>query len=237
MRARSLVRAICFVAVFGVLLIVSPAAAPQAPGVGTDGESMLVPGGTAALLDAAHLPAGIESPRAWLALARALHGRQPVDATGTTVATLEPYLAKAAALGQAGTSRVPALLPHAVWEQAVFGRTVAREDLGFTILRDHRAALLYVGLFSLDADTLGYFADHPSLIASICKGPIGPFAGFAENLTIRSGEVVMAGGAARSLEWEQLVGVPVGDPLRFLPALLARDGVYARLHRIQFAGA
>ncbi len=224
MRARDVVSTVLSLVALGALVVVSPSAAPGPPAGGTDDELMAVPGGTAALLAAARLPAGVEPSRAWLVLARALHGGQPAEAPAVSVSTLEPYLSAAGARIESGTDRVPALLPTAVWEQAVFNRAVGPADLAFSILRDRRAALIYVGLFSLDPGTLDYFAGHPALIASLCNGPVGPFAAFAESLTVRDGQVVLPGGTAQLQEWERLVGVPAGEPARFLPALLERDG-------------
>lgn len=223
MRARNVLTAALSLVTLGALVVVSPSAAPEPPAGGTDGEVMVVPGGTAALLEAAHLPANVEPARAWLVLARALHGGQPAEVPPVGVSTLGPYLSAAAKRGQAESDRVPALMPKAVWEQAVFNRTIASANLAFSILRDRRAALMYVGLFSLDPGTLDYFVAHPALIASLYYGAAGPFAAFAESLTVRNDQVVLPGGAAQSQEWEKLVGVPAGDPGRFLPALLSKD--------------
>ena len=224
MRARDVITAALSILALGALVVVSPSAAPEPPAGGTDAEVMVVPGGTAALLAAARLPASVEPARACLALARELHGGQPAEVPAVSVTTLEPYLRAAGARGESGSDRVPALLPKAVWEQAVFNRTVAPADLAFSILRDRRAALVYVGLFSLDPGTLDYFAAHPALIASLYYGPVGPFGAVAESLTVRAGQVVLPGGAAQAQEWEKLVGAPARDPARFLPALLGRDG-------------
>ena len=224
MRARDVVTAALSIVALGALVVVTPSAEPEPPAGGTDAEVMVVPGGTAALLTAARLPVGLEPARAWLALARALHGGQPAEVPAMSVATLEPYLSTAGARGESRTDRVPALLPKAVWEQAVFKRPVGPSDLAFSILRDRRAALVYVGLFSLDPGTLDYLSAHPALVESLYSGPAGPFAAFAESLTVREDQVVLPGGAAQSQEWERLVGAPAGDPGRFLPALLGRDG-------------
>jgi len=184
---------------------------------------MSVPGGTAALLKAARIPAHVEPPRAWLVLARVLHGGLPAEGAPVSVATMEPHLADAARRGDAEADHVPALLPRAVWEQAVFGRPVESADLAFAILRDRRAALLYTGLFSLDPETLAYAAGHPGLVSSIYNSHSGAFAAFAESLTVRAARVVLPGGAPRLQEWERLVGAPASEPDRFIPALLDRD--------------
>ena len=223
MRSRYVLTAVLSMATLGSL-VVSPSATPARSAGGTDDEVMVVPGGTAALLAAAGLPAGVEPPRAWLVLARTLYGGQPAEVASGGVSTIEPYLSNAEARAASETDRVPALLPKAVWEQAVLNRSVAPADLAFSILRDRRAALIYVGLFSLDPGTLDYFAAHPALIASLYNGPAGPFAAFAESLAVRAGQVVLPGGAAQAQEWERLVGAPAGDPARFIPALLERDG-------------
>jgi hypothetical protein len=206
------------------LALAGTAASTLSPPDGPDDERMSVPGGTATLLKAARITARVESPRAWLVLARALHGGLPPDGSPFRVASIEPYLADGARREDSETDQVPALLPRAVWEQAVFGRPVDPAQLAFSILRDRRAALLYTGLFSLDPETLAYFAAHPSLVSSIYSDHSGPFAAFAESLTVRAAQVVLPDGASRTREWEQLVGAPAGEPDRFIPALLGRDG-------------
>jgi hypothetical protein len=207
-----------------ILALVGAGAATGRPQDRPEDERMSVPGGTAALLKTVHVPGRVESARAWLVLTRALHGDLPREGPPVSVATIEPYLLEAGGRGGLAADEVPALLPRAVWEQAVFGRPVEPDQLAFSILRDRRAAFLYAGLFSLDPETLAYFAAHPSLVSSIYGDHSGAFAAFAESLTVREARMVLPGGLSRALEWEGLVGARAIEPDRFIPALLDRDG-------------
>jgi hypothetical protein len=207
----------CALALTGIA--VSAGRPPDDP----DDERMSVPGGTAALLKVAGIPGRVEPARAWLVLARALHGGLPPATAPLSVATIKPYLADAATRVDSAADEVPALLPRSVWEQAVFGRPVEPDQLAFSILRDRNAALLYTGLFSLDRETLAYFVAHPSLVSAIYQDHSGTFAAFAESLTVRAAQVVLPDGAARTTEWERLVGAPASEPDRFITELLGRD--------------
>ena len=217
LRRASLTLVACALALTGIA--VSAGRPPDDP----DDERMSVPGGTAALLKVAGIPGRVEPARAWLVLARALHGGLPPASVPLSVATIKPYLADAATRVDSAADEVPALLPRSVWEQAVFGRPVEPDQLAFSILRDRRAALLYTGLFSLDRETLAYFVAHPSLVFAIYHDHSGTFAAFAESLTVRAAQVVLPDGAGRTTEWERLVDAPVSEPDRFIPELLGRD--------------
>jgi hypothetical protein len=186
-------------------------------------ETMPVPGGTAALLGAAGVRAHVEPPRALLVLARVLHGHIPLQVTAGSAAAVASYLAEHAKDGSGEREEVPALLPREVWERAVFGRPVEPSQLAFEILRDNRAAFLYCGLFSLDAETLAYLAGQPALLTRIYRSAAGPFAAFAESITVHGGAVVLPGGPDRVKQWEHLAGEPATEPQRFIPALLEQD--------------
>jgi hypothetical protein len=190
---------------------------------GPDGEMMLVPGGTAALLKAARIQARVEPPRTLFVLARLWHGRLPLAASAFDASALESYLAEPVNEAAPGTEDVPALLPREIWERAVFGRAIDPTRLAFEILHDSRAALLYCGLFSLDSGTLAYLASHPSLVTRIYSKASGPFAAFSESITIRGGGVELPGDPAQAEQWERLVGASATDPQRFIPALLEQD--------------
>lgn len=180
-------------------------------------QRLLVPGGTARLLQVVGIRAPVEPERAFLVIVRALH---PVSSAGAGLGpAVQAHLA-AAAQAKAGGDRIPALLPHAVWEQAVFGRKVGADDLAARILGDRRAALLYYGLFSLDDETLAFFVDRMSLVRTICQRDAGPFAVFAEAVAVHDGRVQLPGGTSSADRWEALVGASAADPEAFIPRLL-----------------
>jgi hypothetical protein len=187
-------------------------------------DEMPVYGGTAALLRAAGVHAPVEPPRAFLVLARALHGALPSRASGPRLREVQAYLGGTAGRRQGiAVDRVPSLLPRETWERAVFGRAVGIENLAPAILVDRRAALFYYGLFSLDEDTLSFFARRPSLVSAVYRNAAGAFAAFAEGLAVRNGGVVLPGGHSAQIQWERLAGAPAGDPERFIRRLFERD--------------
>ncbi len=188
---------------------------------------MPVPGGTAALLRAARVQARVDPPRALLVLARLRHGRIPVPADAFAAHAVDRYLAEAFHGAAAGGEEVPALLPREVWERAVFGRAIEPSQLAFEILRDRRASFLYSSLFSLDSETLAYLASRPTLLSRISTNSAGPFAAFAESITVHDGRVVLPGGPALATQWEHVVGEAAAEPDRFIPALLERHNARA----------
>jgi hypothetical protein len=115
------------------------------------------------------------------------------------------------------------VLPQAAWQSAVFGRTSPVIDLAPAILSDRRAALLYYGLFSLDAETLAFFVSHTSLVSSIYRDHAGVFAGFSEGIAVHGDRMVLPGDPAAGALWENLVGAAAAEPEHFIPKLLARD--------------
>jgi len=121
----------------------------------------------------------------------------------------------------ADVDEVPALLPPSVWASAVFGRHVA-PTLAAAILGDRRAALVYYGLFSLDDETLAFFARYPSLVSSVYRNA-AEFAAFSDAVVIHSGRMVLPGDASAVRVWEDLVGAPATDPERFVTKLFSRD--------------
>jgi hypothetical protein len=185
-------------------------------------EGLLVPGGTAQLLDVVGIRVPVDRDRSLPLLVRALHDKKSVSLGSGPVAAVEKYLT-AAASAKTGGEFVPALLPHALWERSVFGGKIKAETLAVRILTDREAALLYYGLFSLDEETLAFFVGHPSLISTIYRHDAGVFAAFADAVSVRDGRVVLPGATPWAEQWEALVGGPAAKPETFIPRLLHRD--------------
>ena len=194
-------------------IVVPPAWARGPSGSG----DLLVPGGTVRLLRIAGVSAAVEPDRALVVLVRLLHPGPP--ALGLAI---QAHLASAARAND-DADGVPALLPHAVWERAVFGEKVGADQLAARILGDREAALLYYGLFSLDDETLAFLLDHPSLITAIYRRGAAPFAAFADAIEVHAGRVAPPGGASSTEGWEALVGASTADPEGFIARLLRRD--------------
>jgi hypothetical protein len=195
------------------LIVVPPAWARGPSGSG----DLLVPGGTARLLRVVGVRAPVEPDRAFIVLVRLLHPAPPALALA-----IQAHLASAARAKDDG-DRVPALLPHAVWERAVFGEKTGADELAARILGDREAALLYYGLFSLDDETLAFLVDHPSLISAIYRRDAAPFAASADAISVHAGRVTPSGGASSAEGWESLVGASTADPEEFIVKLLRRD--------------
>jgi len=211
---------ISLVACLACVLSASPCdGQPASP---PDPNDILMPGGTAALLRAAGVGVPVDPPRTLLVLARNLYGPFAADPEGRTLAAVRTSLAEAAREHRA-PERIPGLLPPEVWQAAVFRRAVAADGLAAAIILDRRASLLYYGLFSLDDETVGFFAAHPDLLTSVYRRWPELFAAFAEGLHIRGGRMIVAGGEAATEAWEQALGAPAADPVRFVTTLFERN--------------
>jgi hypothetical protein len=185
-------------------------------------EGLLVPGGTARLLRAAGVQIPVEPARALLVVVRALNRSRSISPERGPSGEVRQHL-EAAAAAKSGGDYVPALLPHARWEQAVFGGKVGAENLVARILADREAGLLYHGLFSLDEETLAFFVDHPSLVSTIYRHHAAAFAAFADAVAIHDGRVSLPGDPSSAGRLEALVRARAADPEVFITRLLQRD--------------
>ena len=185
-------------------------------------DDFLVPGGTAALLRAAGIRAPVEPRRALLVLARTLHGPfTPGSANGSKEAVAAALQQSAAAPQPA--EAVPGLLPAAAWWQAL-GRRATGSELVDALVTDPRSAFLYVGLFSLDDETLAFLAARPAILRDIYQNASAAFAAYGEGVRIRDNRIDVPGGSAASAAWEGVLHASPDDPARFLPALMRRGG-------------
>jgi len=118
---------------------------------------------------------------------------------------------------------IPVPLTAAVWSEAVFHRTVSREDLAGAILADRSAALVCYSLAALDDETLQFFAGHTSLVARLAERAPAAFAAFGESVHVRSGRLAVPGGDAAAAAWESIAGETLDRPDRFLQQLFEAD--------------
>ncbi|HSK10961.1 MAG TPA: hypothetical protein VK911_15370 [Vicinamibacterales bacterium] len=215
--------------------IASPVRVPAGnSGHDPDG-GMLVPGGTAVLLETAGVRVPVEPDRTLLVLARHLHGPFVAGSGESGLSQVGALLGRANATQD--LEPVPGLLPLAVWQQAVFGRGVRAERLAAEVVLDPRASFLYYGLFALDAETLDFFAAQPSLVGSIYRRCAAAFAAHSDGIRIRAGRVQVAGGTAAEAAWERALEASPGDPARFVTSLLERNqgrlaGLFQALGRL-----
>jgi hypothetical protein len=163
--------------------------------------------------------------------------RQLAD-VGVDVADIEQQL------NAGGTVRVeltaeaaPVPLGSRFWSDVVFRRAVEPSALFAAIVSDRRAALLALGLASLDDETLRFLNGNRPLLRWIYEEHAGSFAAFGEALRVRDGRVVPPGGAQGLSVWETTLGVKVSTADRFIRELFAASRgraamVYATLSHL-----
>jgi hypothetical protein len=221
-----------------VLAAASPAAAAAVS------EDIPVPGGAAALAQSLGFDSVPERGRFIYEITRLLYntpdGRKPAADAYLTAAR------QAAARGRQNTDTrpgdiVPVPLSADLWGSAIFHRTIAPRELVTAIITDRSAALVCLGLASMDDATLGYFADHPALLERIYERSAPVFAVLAATLRVQNNRVVPAG-AGRAAQgerddvetlWEGVALEKVTRPDRFIQQLLElNEGRLAYLYDV-----
>ena len=120
-----------------------------------------------------------------------------------------------------------------LWSTAIFHRTVAPRELVAAIVADRSAALLCLGLASLDDGTLAFFADHPQLLERIYERAAPAFAAFSGRLHVQGNRVVPPSGDAAVALWEAVTLEKVTRADRFIQQLLElNDGRLAYLYAV-----
>jgi hypothetical protein len=115
-------------------------------------------------------------------------------------------------------SRVPVLFTERDW--TTLGSKNSG-DLIETLLREPLVSRLYWALARSDAET------REALRQSVGLGKLLPLAAtldfYGSHICIRSGRVVVPGGANAGAAWKELVGASPDSPQDFVPRLLAKD--------------
>jgi hypothetical protein len=191
--------------------------------------SLTVPRGLEALLDAVGIDRPVEPARAVLEIVRRVY--DPPQRSGVSTPGLLQALAThldaahgRQALDEPSPDIVPLPLTAAFWREVVVGEGVPDEALLQAIVTDRRAALFYVGLAALDEPTLRFLDEHRDVAATLARDHAAAFAAFGRSLVVRDGRVVAPGGDEAADLWAHLVGVPLHDARRFVPALLGQSG-------------
>ena len=206
---------------------------------------MPVPGGTIALAQALGIDPAPDRGRFVYEIARLLYnspdGRKP--SADTYLLTVR----QAASRGRPSNDTrpgdlVPVPLTVEIWSNAIFHHTIAPRDLVTAIISDRSAALLCVGLSSLDDGTLSFFADHPQLLERIYERSAPIFAVIAPSIRVQGNRVVppgAAGGRAQNQQidvdtlWESVVLEKVTRAERFLQQLFElNDGRLAYVYDV-----
>jgi hypothetical protein len=115
------------------------------------------------------------------------------------------------------TSRVPAPPMEVDWSSKKGKRT----DVVDMLLSDPELARFYWALAHMDAQTISSLRESHALKKMVPQASVLHFYG--NHICIRSGRVVVPGGAAAAPAWKELVGASVDSPGEFIPRLVAKD--------------
>jgi hypothetical protein len=224
----SLLRLLCttIVAVFQL----HPAAAAAVS------EDVPVPGGTVAFAQAVGIDPAPDRGRFIYEITRLLYNTPEGRKPSADAYLLAVHQAAARGRPQADTrpgDLVPVPLTADLWSTAIFHRTVAPRELVTAIVADRSAALLCLGLASLDDGTLAFFADHPQLLERIYERAAPAFAAFSGRLHVQGNRVVPPSGDAAVALWEAVTLEKVTRADRFIQQLLElNDGRLAYLYDV-----
>lgn len=118
-------------------------------------------------------------------------------------------------------SPVPILYTEGEWVHAARGGMKPGATLIDALIRDHTLARVYWGISRIEPET------RTALLQLIGLRKLRPHAAVldfgGEQLWIRSGRVIVPGGAEAEPYWKELVGVSPDSPREFLWMLLTRD--------------
>ena len=222
--------------VLGLLLTALVAVCPAGLAAAAVSEDVPVPGGTAALAQSLGIDPTPDRGRFVSEMSRLLYnapeGRKP---------SADAYLLAAHQAASRGRNQVdtrpgdivPVPLTVDLWGTAIFHRTMAARELVPAILADRSAALVCIGLTSLDDTTLAFLADHPLLLTRIYERSAPAFAAFSSSLHVQANRVVPPGGDAAAALWEPLLVEKVTRPDRFIQQLLElSEGRFAYLYDV-----
>jgi hypothetical protein len=117
-------------------------------------------------------------------------------------------------------SRVPVLFAASDWT-SINDRGQSSQNLIDNILNDPLLARLYWAMSRSDPETANVLRQSPGLGRLVSLA--GVFDFYGTQIFVRSGHVVVPGGANAEPEWKALVGVSPASPDQFIPRLLAKD--------------
>jgi hypothetical protein len=118
-------------------------------------------------------------------------------------------------------SRVPVLFTESDWTTINSENKKGSRDLIETLLHDPALCRLYWALSRTDAET------RVALQRSVGLGTLLPVAAvldfYGSHICIRSGRVIVPGGAGAASAWKDLTGASPDSPREFVARLLAKD--------------
>ena len=118
-------------------------------------------------------------------------------------------------------SQVPVMFKESDWTTLSSGQKKGYSNLVDLLTNDPAVARLYWGLTKNDSETRLALLRSPGLRRLL------PYAGtldfYGSQISIRSGRVIVPGGAWTQVSWRDLVGASPDNPSEFVPRLLAKD--------------
>ncbi|MGB6544360.1 MAG: hypothetical protein WA871_12030 [Candidatus Acidiferrales bacterium] len=120
-------------------------------------------------------------------------------------------------------TRVPVLIGEDAWTAFKKNQSSAGEpnDVVDVLVRDPDLARLYWAVSQMDSETRDDLKQSPGLAKLLPHAASLDFYG--SNISIRSGRVVVPGGASAEGAWKNLVGASPDSPGEFVTHLLAKD--------------
>ncbi len=219
---------IAAVLVAAVLGLTGSAQDADRPAAGVPLAAVEVPGGAAALADAAGVDPGLPRARLILTIVRAIYELpEGIDrAADERRIRLREYVRAlewpSPGRGASDPDLVPLPLSSAAWDAMLGGRT--GPSVLARVLVDRNAALLYYGLAALDATTASWFSSQPLLLKELGSS-VRPalVAAFGRSVRIHDGRVQVPGGRDAEALWTALVGASPYDPSQFILRLFDAD--------------
>jgi hypothetical protein len=118
-------------------------------------------------------------------------------------------------------SRVPVMFRESDWTTLSVGQKKGYTNLVDQLLNDPAVARLYWALTKNDSETRAALQRSPGLRRLLPYAATLDFYG--SQISIRSGKVIVPGGAWTQVSWRDLVGASPDNPSEFVPRLLAKD--------------
>ena len=118
-------------------------------------------------------------------------------------------------------SQVPVMFRQSDWITLSVGQKKGYSNLLDQLLNDPAVARLYWALTKSDSETRLALQRSPGLRRLLPYAATMDFYG--SQISIRSGRVIVPGGAWTQVSWRDLVGASPDNPSEFVPRLLAKD--------------
>ena len=116
------------------------------------------------------------------------------------------------------SAKVPVLFKASDW---LLNQKNANRGIVDSLLRDPNMARLYWGISRMDSETANFLWQSLGPKKLVALGPAIDFYG--SHISVRSGRVIVPGGAASESAWKDLVGAASNSPADFVGKLLAKD--------------